>query len=139
MWRLIVLCVLLLSGFNVQAQFVVVNKTSTTHQFTVVNKVTVQLQHVTSDVGTMHNCPNCGAFQNIVSQMRGNLHSHKCNNCGTEWWHTGNETTTSVPFQQTYSRPSSSYVGCDGGNCNSGYSSQRSSSGWYPGKFLGRR
>lgn len=37
-----------------------------------------------------HTCPNCEKYQNVHNKTNADgSHSHKCQSCGTEWWHGG--------------------------------------------------
>ena len=73
----------------------------------VVNKCPIQ---VTNKCGpskvreSSHNCPKCGAYQNVVNREAGGEHSHKCGRCGTEWWHADPAPVMTLP-------------GCASGNC----------------------
>lgn len=64
-----------------------------------------------------HTCPNCGAYQNVVSREGSGEHSHKCGSCGTEWWH------ANPGSAQAYTLPGAG--GCEGGNCPSPSASRR--------------
>lgn len=105
-------------------QYTVVNRCPTT--YTVVNKVppTIIVNRVPleapkkissplyTDIHAGHDCPSCGRSQYVVNRQQGNLHSHKCNSCGTEWWHsTGGISTLSQ-------EPIFNSSGCSGPGCS---------------------
>ncbi len=73
-----------------------------------------------------HTCDNCGATQTVVNQQAGGMHSHKCAECGLEWWH------SDPPATVRYTLPAAA-SGCVNGSC-----AAPARGGWYPGKLLGR-
>ena len=108
-----------------------------------------------------HSCPKCGTFANIVErELAGGVHTHRCGNCSTEWWHRdpGETQYVAAPPANPFALP-----GCANGNCPPSirYSAPSTSrtysatttrstsssgsgrvkffdgTGWYPGKLIG--